>query len=147
MIFLNNTKKIISKTLSRLLWGFDKEKTSELSLSLLYTGKMLCITLLVLLNTTCSIDELLLAGKKRMTGRTNLNLHLLDNRSYFNLISAGTGCGNFMIFWMYTFFHSYYSSIAHMGDNQFTQLYDITKTETLHNNQTTDFFNIKWREM
>ena len=56
----------------------------KLCFSLLDSGKMFGVTLLVLLYTTGRIDKLLLAGKERMAGRADLDLHLVHNRAHLN---------------------------------------------------------------
>ncbi len=56
---------------------------------------MLGVLLVKLLNTTGSINQFLLASKKRMTGRTDLNFNCLIYRTKLNFIATGTlGCNS-----------------------------------------------------
>lgn len=56
-------------------------------------------------NPTGSINQFLLTGEKRMTGRTYLNSDLFFNGIERNLISTGTGSINLMTFRVDAFSH------------------------------------------
>ena len=57
------------------------------------------------LNTTCSIDQFLLAGEERMTGGTDFNLHFTIDGAELKFIAAGADSIDFMVFWMDIRFH------------------------------------------
>ncbi len=67
--------------------------------------EMFGVFFLELLNTAGSIYELLLAGKKRMAGRTDLNFYCLVNRTKLYFITTGTLGLYFMICGMDIRFH------------------------------------------
>jgi len=69
-------------------------------LLLIFLGQMLGILLIELLDPAGSIDKLLLAGEKRMTGGTNFHVYFLLYRTKFKLAAAGTLRSNFMVFRM-----------------------------------------------
>lgn len=90
--------------------GTTTREMLRLSFTLLYSGKMFGVALLVLLDTAGRIDKLLLTGKERMTGRADLNFHLIHDRAHLYFITTRAHCGYFMIFRVDTFFHSSYTS-------------------------------------
>ncbi len=61
------------------------------------------------LNSTSGINKFLFPGEKRMAGGTDFNLHFFVYRTKFYGISAGTNCGDFMVFWMNIRFHIFTS--------------------------------------
>jgi len=67
--------------------------------------EMLGVFLIEFLNTSGSINQLLLAGKKGVTGRTDLNFDCLVHRTKFYFIAAGTLGHNLMICGMDIRFH------------------------------------------
>ena len=66
---------------------------------------MLGIFLLELLDAAGRVDQFLLAGKKRMTGGTDLDLHLGEHGTELNFIAAGACCLDLMVFRMDIGFH------------------------------------------
>lgn len=59
-------------------------------------------------NSATIVNQLLLAGIKRMANRTNFNLDFFRCRSSRKAITAGAGNLGFgVIFWMDIFFHSF----------------------------------------
>jgi len=61
------------------------------------------------LNSTGRVNQFLLSCKERMTGRTNLYIHLSVHRPKLYFIPAGTLGGNFMVFGVDIFFHAFSS--------------------------------------
>ena len=68
---------------------------------------MLGVFFIKLLDTSCGVNEFLLAGKKRMAGRTYLHLYLFVHGSEFNFIAAGTLGLDLMVSGMDVRFHVY----------------------------------------
>jgi hypothetical protein len=56
-------------------------------------------------NSAGGIDQFLLAGKKRMAGRTDFDRNLLVHRTEFHRIAAGAFGGNLVVFWVDILFH------------------------------------------
>lgn len=73
----------------------------------------LCFALFVVLGVALfkffdsagSVDQLLLAGEKRMAGGADFNVHFLVDRTQLKLISTGADSLYFMVLWMYISFH------------------------------------------
>lgn len=57
------------------------------------------------LNTAFGVNDLLLAGEKRMAGGANLDVNVLTGRSRFDDITTGAGNRGVKIFRMDTGFH------------------------------------------
>ncbi len=57
------------------------------------------------LNSTCSINQFLLAGEEGMTGGTDFNLHFTIDGAELKFIATGTNSIDFMVFWMDIRFH------------------------------------------
>ena len=57
--------------------------------------------------TACRVDQFLFSGIKRMTGRTNFNLHIANNRANLKRITASTANRAYFVFRVDTFFHFY----------------------------------------
>ncbi len=115
---------VVDRILKREFLCCRRETTTmqvlELRFTLLDSGEMFGVALLVLLDPTSRINKLLLAGKERVTGGADLDFHLVHNRSHLYFIATCAHCSDFMIFWVDTFFHSSYTSNSpHRDDNQF----------------------------
>ncbi len=67
--------------------------------------EMLGVFFIEFLNSSCGIDELLLAGKKGVAGGTDLNLNGLVYGTELNFIAAGALCIDLMIYGMDIGFH------------------------------------------
>lgn len=67
--------------------------------------EMFGVFFLELLNTAGGVYELLLAGKKRMAGRTDFNFDFLINRTKLYFITTGTFGLNLMVCGMDIRFH------------------------------------------
>jgi hypothetical protein len=65
------------------------------------------VTLLESLNPAGSVNQLLLAGEERVTGRTDLGIYLRLGRTGFKGVAAETLDGNIDIFGVDSFFHSF----------------------------------------
>lgn len=61
------------------------------------------------LNSTCSINQFLLAGEKGVTAGTDFNLHFTVDGAELEFIAAGTDSIDFMVFWMDIRFHFFAS--------------------------------------
>jgi hypothetical protein len=57
------------------------------------------------LDTSRGIHQLLLSGEKRVTGRAQLQANIRFGRAGFELVAAGAGYQDFMVFGMNAFFH------------------------------------------
>jgi len=55
-----------------------------------FLGEVLGVALLVLLDTTCGIDEFLLSSEVRMTFRTDLHLDFILCGAHFKCCATGT---------------------------------------------------------
>ena len=86
---------------------------------LVFLGQMLGIFFLEFLNSSGSVDQFLLAGKKRMACGTDFNTDLVTHRTEFKLASAGALCLNLVVFRMDFRFHG-------------TQPPDIFRNELIH---------------
>jgi len=77
---------------------------------------MFGVSFIKFINTASSIQYLLLAREKRMTGRANFNLHFLTIRAQFNLIATGTHSFYGKILWMDIFLHNLF--LRHRPDHK-----------------------------
>ena len=64
------------------------------------------VTLGEFLNSTCGVDEFLLAGKKRMAGRANTDSNVAPGRAGVIHRAARANDVGLVIFWMDACFHS-----------------------------------------
>ena len=90
----------------------QKNRMTENCHAVLTTGRlrallceMLGVFFLEFFNTTSCINQLLLAGEKRMAGRTDFNFNALVDRAQFYLVTAGAFCLDLMILRMDVRFH------------------------------------------
>jgi hypothetical protein len=60
-------------------------------------------------NATRCVNQFLLAGKERVTVRTNIHVNRSHGRTGFHGRAAGTMDGRLLIFWMNFFFHTFLS--------------------------------------
>ena len=69
-------------------------------------GFLLSITSVEAIHSAGSIDQLLLAGKKRMAGGTDFNMEIaFPRRARLERLAAGAGHSYFFIFWVNSGFH------------------------------------------
>ena len=88
----------------KLRLGNPRQTVEPLVVPLL--RKVLGITLLELLDSTCGVDELLLAGEERVAGGADLNFNLVQYGTELELGATGTGCRNLFIIRMNVGFHN-----------------------------------------
>src|ERR1039457_1841214 len=72
----------------------------------------LSVASLETLNTSSSIDKLLFAGKKRMTGGADLGVDLLAGRAGLETVATQALHSGIRIHWVDTFFHFF---LLHIG--------------------------------
>ena len=65
----------------------------------------LAVTFFEALDTSCCVNQFLLAGVKRMACRTDLSADLTLRGTRLECVTAQALNGNFGIFWVDTFFH------------------------------------------
>ena len=76
-------------------------------------GKLqLAVTLLEPLHTTCGINELLLAGEKRMAGGADLSIDFRAGRSGLESVATQALYGDLRIHGVNTFFHFFLLNIV-----------------------------------
>lgn len=63
------------------------------------------VSSLVTFDATGGVNQFLLAGKKRVAGRTDFNLDFIFTRTRRKFIATGTMHFAFNVFWMDSFFH------------------------------------------
>ena len=63
------------------------------------------VLLLEAFDSTCGIDEFLLAGVKRMTHRADFRMYFACGAASLKGISAAAMYDHLIVFWMYVFFH------------------------------------------
>jgi len=83
-------------------------------------GRLDAVFLVEALDAACGINELLLAGKEGMAGRTDFNLDILYRRTGLDDIAARTGNGGEFVFGMDTLFHVFPpdASVDQMSENR-----------------------------
>ena len=62
------------------------------------------------LHPPSGINELLLSCEKRMALGTDFDIYILNCGACFKFIATRAVHGRYMIFWVYTFFHSLFPS-------------------------------------
>ena len=77
-------------------------------------------------NPPGGIHQFLLAGKKRVTGRTDLHFQLGENRSDLECTAAGALCGDGFIFGVYIFF----IVLAYPPGTSLSNVHNFNKTKT-----------------
>jgi len=85
-------------TVAVIMW---KKRKNLLFVFLVELG----VFLFEFLDSTCSINQFLLAGEKGVAGGTDFNLHFTVDRAELEFIAAGTDSIYFMVFWMDIRFH------------------------------------------
>jgi hypothetical protein len=86
-----------------------EEKSRSKKELFLLPGLVSGIFFLELLNPSCSINEFLLSGKKRVACGADLHTHFGVDRAEFDFVATGTDCFDFMIFGMGIGFHGQHS--------------------------------------
>ncbi len=71
------------------------------------------VALFVAVNTASSINQFLLAGIKRVAGRTDLSVDFLFGGACQECVTAQALYGNFGIIWVNTFFHLFLLSMRY----------------------------------
>lgn len=91
----------------RQKWRQRRHTEEQISGRLRRCGRsLLAVLLVVLLDATSRVNQLLAAGEKRMACRANLKLQIPDCRAGFKCIAAHAGDNGFLVLWMDSGFHS-----------------------------------------
>jgi len=75
------------------------------------------VFLIETLDTTSSVNQLLLAGEERMAVRADFNVNVFLGRSRRPGMAAGANDVTFDVFWMNSFFHFHFSFYLNNFDN------------------------------
>jgi hypothetical protein len=83
-----------------------------------FGGRFLAIALVEAIDTSCCIDQLLLAGKERVASGTNFDVQVTFlGRARLERLATRAGDGNINVFWVNSWFHLITLYRRHAGRN------------------------------